>query len=78
MLKYGPDFQLKQRTAVQDVMDTNAYADFATEVGQAELNSVNNLGLQVPYLSDRADKQAASKRLRAGLQLLSLPPNAKE
>ena len=41
MLKYGPDFQLKQLTAVQDVMDTDAYAVFATEVGQTELDSMD-------------------------------------
>jgi len=66
MLKYGPDFQLKQLTAVQDVMDTDAYAVFATEVGQAELDSMYKLGLKVPYLSEWADKQAASKRLAEG------------
>jgi len=66
MLKYGPDFQLKQLTAVQDVMDTDAYAVFATEVGQAELDSMYELGLKVPYLSEWADKQAASKRLAEG------------
>jgi len=63
MLKYGPDFQLKQLTAVQGVMDTDAYAVFATEVGQAELDSMGKLGLKVPYLSEWVDKQAASKRL---------------
>ena len=66
MLKYGADFQLKQLTAVQNVMDTDAYALFATEVGQAELDSMNKLRLQVPYLSEWADKQAASKRLAEG------------
>ncbi len=66
MLKYGPDFQLKQLTAVQDVMDTDAYAVFATEVGQAELDSMDKLGLQVPYLPEWADKQAASKRRAEG------------
>ena len=66
MLKYGQDFQLKQLRAVQDVMDTDAYAVFATEVGQAELDSMEKLGLKVPYLSEWADKQAASKRLAEG------------
>ncbi len=47
-------------------MDTDAYAVFATEVGQAELDSMYNLGLKVPYLSEWADKQAASKRLAEG------------
>jgi len=66
MLKYGQDFQSKQLTAVQDVMDTDAYAVFATEVGQAELDSMKKLGLKVPYLSEWAEKQAASKRLAEG------------
>jgi len=66
MLKYGQDFQLKQLRAVQDVMDTDACAVFATEVGQAELDSMEKLGLKVPYLSEWADKQAASKRLAEG------------
>ncbi len=47
-------------------MDTDAYAVFATEVGQAELDSMEKLGLKVPYLSEWADKQAASKRLAEG------------
>ena len=73
MLKYGPDCQLKQLTAVQDVMDTDAYAVFATEVGQAELDSMDKLGLQVPYLPDRADKEAASKRLAEGWASVAEP-----
>ncbi|DBA84438.1 TPA: hypothetical protein ACH3X1_006070 [Trebouxia sp. C0004] len=56
-------FNLKQLTAVQDVMDTDVYAVFTTKVGQAELDSMDRLGLKVPYLSEWADKQAASKRL---------------
>ncbi len=78
MLKYGPDFQLKQLTAVQDVMDTDAYADFTTEVGQAELDSMDKLGLQVPYLSDRADKQAASKRLAEGWASVAEPATKRQ
>jgi len=66
MLKYGQDFQLKQLRAVQDVMDTDAYALFATEVGQAELDSMEKIGLKLPYLFEWADKQAASKRLAEG------------
>ncbi|DBA76111.1 TPA: hypothetical protein ACH3X1_009854 [Trebouxia sp. C0004] len=73
LLKYGPDIQLKQVTAVQDVMDTDAYAIFTTKVGQAELDSTDKLGLQVPYLSDRADKQAPSKRLAEGLASIAEP-----
>ncbi len=73
VLKYGPDFQLKHFTAVQDVMDTDAYAVFATEVGQAELDSMDKLGLPVPYLPDRADKQAASKRIAEGWALVAEP-----
>ena len=66
MLKYGRDFQLKQLTAVQDVMNTAAYAEFVTPVGQAELDSLKKLGLKVPCLFVWADKQAASKRLAEG------------
>ncbi|KAL0032635.1 hypothetical protein WJX77_012028 [Trebouxia sp. C0004] len=44
-------------------MDTDAYAAFATEIGQAEFDSMRKLGLQVPHLSEWADKQAGSKRL---------------
>jgi len=66
MLKYGQDFQPQQLTAVQDVMNTDAYAEFATEVGQAELDSMEKFGLKVPYLSEWADEQAASKRPAEG------------
>ncbi|DBA90927.1 TPA: hypothetical protein ACH3X1_016137 [Trebouxia sp. C0004] len=78
MLKYGPDFQLKQLTAVQDVMDTDAYAVFATEVGQAKLDSMDKLGLQVPYLPDGADKQAASKRLAEGWASVAEPATKRQ
>ena len=78
MLKYGPDFQLKQLTAVQDVVDIDAYAVFATEVGQAELDGMDELGLQVPYLPDRADKQAASKCLAEGWASVAEPATKRQ
>lgn len=73
MLKYVSFFQLKQLTAVQDVMDTDAYAIFATEAGKAELDSMDKLGLQVPYLPEWADKQAASKHLAEGWASVAEP-----
>ena len=78
MLKYGPDFQLKQLTAVQDVMDTDAYVVFATEAGQAELDSMDKLGLPVPYLPDRADRQADSKCIAEGWALGAEPAGKRQ
>ena len=79
MLKYGPDFQLKQLTAVQDVMDTDAYAVFATEVGQTELDSMDKTAWKCPTcLNGQTSKQLPSALLRAGPQMLSLPLNDKE
>ena len=74
ILKYASDFQLEQLTAVQDVMD--AYAAFATEIGQAEFDSMRKLGLKAPHLSE-SSKQLPSALLKAG-PTLSLPLNDKE
>ena len=63
MLKYGPDFQLKQLKAV---LDTDAHAAFAAQIEQAEFDSMRELGLKVAHLSKWADKQAGSKRLAKG------------
>ena len=66
MLKYGRDLQSKQLTAVQDVINADAYAVFAQEVREAEFDSMTKLGLKVPYLSEWADEQAAAKRPAEG------------
>ena len=55
-LKYGKGFQRKQLKGVQEVMDTEAYGAFATNVREAELDSMKQLG-QVPYLETWAEEQ---------------------
>jgi len=59
-LKYGKGFQRKQLKGVQEVMDTEAYGAFATNVREAELDSMKKLGLValVPHLETWAEEQA--------------------
>ena len=42
-------------------MKTETHAEFATELGHAELESQEKLSFKVPYLSVWADKQVASQ-----------------
>ena len=81
-LKYGADCGKKQLDKVQEVMATDEYGIFATNVREAELDSMEKLGLKVPYLETWAQEQAtlnyaakgsaaepdkpATKRLRLG------------
>ena len=81
-LKYGADFEKRQLDRVQEVMATDEYGIFATNVGEAELDSMEKLGIKVPYLKTWAQRQAsfnyaakgsaaepdkpATKRLRVG------------
>ena len=81
-LKYGADVEKKQLDRVQEVMATDEYGIFATNVREAELDSIEKLGLKVPYLTTWAQEQAtlnyaakgsaaesdkpATKRLRLG------------
>ncbi|KAL0022411.1 hypothetical protein WJX77_009340 [Trebouxia sp. C0004] len=85
-LPYGKHFEncffSKQLDGVKKVMATDEYGIFATDVREAELDSMEKLGLKVPYLKKWAQEQAtlnyaakgstaepdkpATKRLRLG------------
>ncbi|DBA90685.1 TPA: hypothetical protein ACH3X1_003902 [Trebouxia sp. C0004] len=85
-LEYEADFEncffSKQLDGVKKVMATDEYGIFATDVREAELDSMEKLGLKVPYLKKWAQEQAtlnyaakgstaepdkpATKRLRLG------------
>jgi len=81
-LKYGADFEKKQLDRVQEVMATDEYGIFVSNVREAELDSMEKLDLKVPYLNKWAQEQAtlnyaakgsaaepdkpATKRLRLG------------
>jgi len=58
-LKYGADFEKKQLDGVKEVMATDEYGIFATNVREAELDSMEKLGLKVPYLKTWAQEQAS-------------------
>ncbi len=60
VLKYGPEFTKKQLIGVQEVMQTSAFYEFDVSVKQAELDSMDKLGLRAPYLTKWAEEYCSS------------------
>ncbi len=58
-LKHGAEFEKKQLDGVKEVMATDEYGIFAIKVREAELDSMDKLGLNVPYLKKWAQEQAS-------------------
>jgi len=76
-LKYGADFEKKQLEGVKEVMATDEYGIFATNVREAELDSMEKLGLKVPYLKKWAQEQASLNYAAKGSAAESDEPAAK-
>jgi len=77
-LKYGADFETKQLNGVKEVMATDEYGIFAANDREAELDSMEKLGLKVPYLINWAQEQASLKYAAEGSAAESDEPAAKQ
>ena len=76
-LIYGADFEKKHLDRVKEVMSTDEYVMFATNVREAELDSTEKLGLKIPYLKKWAQEQASLNYDAKGSAAESDEPAAK-